>query len=52
MLLPLPFTRVGLVLSGSIPLPPTMDKTMAARQAEILQTAMQQCTLVAQDLAR
>lgn len=52
MLLPLPFTRVGMVLSEPIRLPFTMDKSMAARQAEILQNVMQQCTMAAQDLIR
>lgn len=52
MLLPLPFTRVGLVLGEPISLPSMMDKSMAARQAEILQNAMQQCTLAAQHLIR
>ena len=52
MLLPLPFTRVGLVISEPVRLPPSMDKDMAARQAKILQNVMQQCTMVAQDLIR
>lgn len=52
MLLPLPFTRVGLVISEPIPLPHTLNKPMAARQAEILQNVMQQCTRAAEDLIR
>lgn len=52
MLLPLPFTRVGLVLSEPVSLPSNMDKSMAVQQAEILQNTMQQCTLAAQDLIR
>lgn len=52
MLLPLPFTRVGLVLSEPIRLPSTMDKITAARQAKILENIMKQCTTAAQDLIR
>jgi len=52
LLLPLPFTRVGLVISEPIRLPRELDKTMAARQAEMLQEAMEQCTLSAQNLVR
>lgn len=52
MLLPLPFTRVGLVISEPIPLPKGLDKTMAVQQAKVLETTMGQCALQAQDLLR
>jgi hypothetical protein len=52
MLLPLPFTRIGLVISEPIRLPKSLDKNMAARQAQILEAGMEQCALEAQDLIR
>ncbi|ABA90094.1 lysophospholipid acyltransferase superfamily protein [Syntrophotalea carbinolica DSM 2380] len=52
MLLPLPFTRVGLVIGEPIQLPKGLDKAMAARQAKVLEASMARCALQAQDLLR
>lgn len=52
MLLPLPFTRVGLVISEPLELPSPLDKAEAHRQADLLQAAMERCAREAQNLVR
>lgn len=52
MLLPLPFARVALVVSEPLELSPMLDKSAAVRQAEILQSAMEECTREARKLVR
>jgi hypothetical protein len=50
MLLPPPFARIGLVISEPMRLPATLDKDGAARQAALLDEAMQRYARQAMDL--
>jgi lysophospholipid acyltransferase (LPLAT)-like uncharacterized protein len=50
MLMPWPFARVGLVIGKPIRLPGRLDKNGAARQAEILEAAMERCARRARNL--